>query len=347
MKKTVGIGIAVALVLTVAGGLYWTLSGTSRETDAPSSASAAGAAGAAVMASGHQAPASFTTGTESLPNSLQGTEVDGELEVDAGGHLKITNGVRHVFDYFLSATGEEPLESILARIHAYIRHKLPPVAAAEAEQILDGYIAYKRGLENIQQAQNSANGSIDIDAVRRQMQQVQALRTQYLSPAVITAFFGDEDAYDRYTLARIELMQNKSISAAQRAQQLAALEQQLPASIQESMKTINQYQNLEALQADWKKRGGSPAELRQIRENLVGAEATNRLESLDAERAGWDQRMSSWYDERAAILGNKNLSDDDRQRQLDTLRKSRFSDSERLRVESLEHMRDRGETVGQ
>jgi lipase chaperone LimK len=335
----------VALVL-VAGGLYWFSSGDGPVADS-GSVRTDGAAGTAALPSAHQVPASFTTGTESLPNSLQGTEVDGELEVDAGGHLKITNGVRHVFDYFLSATGEEPLESILARVRAYIRHKLPAVAAAEAEQIFDGYIAYKRGLENIQQAQNAANGSIDIDAVRRQMQQVQALRTQYLSPAVITAFFGDEDAYDRYTLSRLELMQNKNLSAAQRAQQLAALEQQLPASIQESMKTINQYQNLEALQADWKKRGGSPAELRQIRENLVGAEATNRLESLDAERAGWDQRMSSWYDERAAILGNKNLSDDDRQRQLDTLRKSRFSDSERLRVESLEHMRDRGETVGQ
>lgn len=342
MKKTTGLVLAVALLL-VAALVYWLSSGA-REP-ANNVAAHAGDTSASALKATHQAPASFVTGTESLPNSLQGTEVDGELEVDASGHLKITNGVRHVFDYFLSAIGEEPLESILARIRAYIRHKLPPVAAAEAEQILDGYIAYKRGLENIVQAARAPNGGIDIDGIRRQMQQVEALRTQYLSSAVITAFFGDEDAYDRYTLARLDLMQNKNLSAAQRAQQLAALEQQLPAATQEAMKTINQYQNLEALQADWKKRGGSPAELRQIRETLVGTEATNRLEVLDTERASWDQRMSSWYDERATILANKNISDQDRQSQLDSLRNSRFSDVERMRVESLEHMHDRGEKI--
>jgi lipase chaperone LimK len=178
------------------------------------------------------------------------------------------------------------------------------------------------------------------------MQQVQALRTQYFNQEVIAAFFGDEDAYDRYTLARLEVIQNKNLSAAQRAQQLAALQQQLPTSIQESMQTVNQYQNLEALTADWKKRGGTPAELRQIRESLVGAEAADRLEALDKDRAGWDQRMNAWYSERDAILHNTNLSEQDRQSQLNELRKSRFSDTERMRVESLERMHDRGESVG-
>lgn len=341
MNKKAGIGIA--LVLVVAAVLYSMLFDGSGGLTRESPASTGRALSTTVAASAHQAPSSFTTGVEGLPNSLQGTDVDGELEVDASGHLKITNGLRHVFDYFLSAMGEEPLESILARVRAYIRHKLPPVAATEAEHIFEAYISYKRGLDTIHQAQNTANGSIDIEAVRRQMQQVQALRTQYLSPAVITAFFGDEDAYDHYTLVRIELMQNKNISAAQRAQQLSALEQQLPAATQAAMKTINQYQNLEAMQADWKKRGGTAAELRQIRENLVGAEATDRLEALDVERAGWDQRMNTWYGERASILANKNMSEEDRQRQLDSLRKSRFNNSERMRVEALENMHDRGD----
>lgn len=342
MKKKTAIAM-VAVLLGIAGVLYW-LSPDSNEGGAAKTGALSGPG--VVGAAAPKPPSHFETGVESLPRSLQGTEVDGELEVDAGGHLKITNGVRHVFDYFLSAVGEEPLETTLARLHAYIRHKLPAGAAAEAEHILDGYIAYKRGLEDIHQAPPSGDGKIDIDAVRRQMEQVQALRSQYLSAEVIAAFFGDEDAYDRYTLARLGIMQNKSLSASARARQLAALDQQLPPALQESMKTINQYQNLESLTADWKKRGGSPAELRQIRENLVGTEAADRLESLDKDRAAWDQRMSAWYDERAAILGNSSLSADDRQRQIDELRKSRFSDTEQLRVEALERMHDRGETAG-
>lgn len=343
MEKKLVLALAAVIVVLLAGVFFFA-------GDATDPAGAESVASGAVSADGQPlargpSPDSFVTGLEQLPNSLQGTEVDGELEVDAGGHLKITNGVRRVFDYFLSTMGEESLETILARIKAYIRHKLPPMAAGEAEALLDKYIAYKRGLENVRQAQPMADGSIDVSAVRNQMQQVQALRTQYFTPQVIAAFFGDEDAYDRYTLDRLDVMQAKGLSPAQRAQQLAALEAQLPSSIRDSMKTVNQYQNLESLTADWKQRGGSAAELRQIRESLVGAEAADRLETLDKDRAAWGQRMDSWYAERDAILANKNLSEIDRQRQLTELRNSRFGADERLRVESLERMRDRGETL--
>lgn len=337
-------GLVIAFLLLGAALLYWLL---------PDKEEAGQAAPGAKAGSSRELrlpladmPNGFATGLESLPASLAGTEVDGELEFDDRGHLKITNGVRRVFDYFLSTIGEEPLETIVARIRAYIRHKLPPMAAGEAERLLDSYIAYKHGLENLQQAQVMAGDQVDISAVRRQMQQVQALRSQFFTAETVTAFFGDEDAYDRYTLSRLDITQNASLTAEQRARQLAALEQELPENLRESLKVINQYQNLEGLTQDWQKRGGSAAELRQIRESVVGPEAADRLETLDQDRASWNQRMTAWHAERDAILANKSLSEQDRQQQLDTLRNSRFSETERLRVESLERMRDRGEKVG-
>lgn len=335
--------IAAILVLVVVAGLLAWLSPNEAAAPGgidPVTGMPIGSAGATA----HLPPSSFTIGTESLPGSLQGTEADGELEVDANGHLKITNGVRRVFDYFLSAVGEEPLDSLVARIRAYLRHKLPAMAATEAEQLLDSYLNYKRGLEAVQQVQ-AGGSTLDLDAVRRQMQQVQALRTQFFTPEVITAFFGDEDVYDRYTLARLEVMQNKSLTATQRAQQLSGLDDMLPAAMRESLKVVNQVQDLEALTQDWKRRGGSAAELRQIRESVVGPEASDRLEALDQERAGWDQRMGAWHKERQAILATTSLSETDRQRQVAELRGQRFSEAERVRVESLEHMYDRGELV--
>lgn len=288
------------------------------------------------------APATFTTGLEALPRSLLGTEVDGELEVDERGHLRITRGVRHVFDYFLSATGEESPDILLKRLRAYFRHKLPAGAAAEAGRLLDGYIAYKKGLAGLQGVTPSGSGQVDIAAVREQMQQVQALRLQFLAPEVIAAFFGEEDVYERYTLARLEILQNSQLTPQARAQQLAAAEEQLPAALRESIKVITQVQDLQALTQDWQKRGGSPAELRQIREQLVGAEASGRLEVLDQQRAAWDQRMRGWYSERAALLGNRSLGEQDRQAQLEALRAQRFTAAERQRVEVLEQLHDQG-----
>ncbi|MFP5429784.1 MAG: lipase secretion chaperone [Gammaproteobacteria bacterium] len=343
MSKKI-VAMVVVAVLAVAGLAYW-LAGRNDPKGADGGEAGVVASGADGMVGGRVDPATLVTGLESMPASLRDTEVDGELEVDAAGRLKITNGIRRMFDYFLSATGEESLETILARIRAYIRLKLPSGPAAEAERLLDAYIAYKKGLDGIQQVAPPSSGQMDLQAVRYQMQQVSALRTRYFSPEVITAFFGDEDAYDQYTLSRLDILQNRQLTPAVRAEQLAALEQQLPPALQESMKAINQYQNLQALTEDWQKRSGSPAELRQIRENLVGAEAADRLENLDRERTQWSQRINAWLVERSAILSNAALGQQDREAQVVATRQQRFDATEILRVESLERMHDRGERL--
>lgn len=338
MKKVVA---AVILLLILAAVFVatrqWPGSMDKRENMPATSADAADH-GAAV------ATISFKTGLEGLPASLRGTDVDGELKADANGHLLINNGVRRTFDYFLSATGEEPLAQILARLKAYIRHKLPPSASLEAEQLLDSYMAYKQAAENAPQQQvTSADGNINLTAMRQQMQLLAGLRQQYFSRDAISAFFGDDDAYDSYTLARLELMENNNLNAEQRAQRMTALENELPEAMRESTRVVRQYQDLETLTSDWQKRGGSSAELRRIRESIVGPDAADRLEKLDQETHAWDQRMDSWLQERNAILSNPALGSIDRQQQLDNLRQQRFSDAERLRVESLERMHDRGE----
>lgn len=48
-----------------------------------------------------------------LPTSFRGTSVDGSFSVDASGNLLITRDIRNLFDYFLSAVGEEPLQQSL------------------------------------------------------------------------------------------------------------------------------------------------------------------------------------------------------------------------------------------
>jgi lipase chaperone LimK len=284
----------------------------------------------------------FVTGLEALPPSLAGTEVDCALETGPGGHLKATLGLRHCFDYFLSAVGEESIGSLTARISAQLHKRLQQPALGEAERVLGGYIAYLQGVAEIEKRQELAEpGHLDLDKVRQQMGQVQALRRIYLSPDVIAAFFDDDDSYDRYTLARLELLQNKKLSAQARAQQLAALQQQLPEDIKSSLKGVNQYLDLHTLTEEWKQRAGSREELRQIRTSLVGEEAATRLETLDQENSAWDGRMSDWYAQRDAVLKNPGLSQDDRQRQLEDLRNSRFaSEAERLRVQTLERIHD-------
>ena len=76
----------------------------------------------------------------------------------------------------------------------------------------------------------------------------------------------------------------------------------------------NVSRHLQTLTQEWQESDGNPANLQQMRENLVGREAAERLAKLDQERAQWQQRVDSWLMERQAILSNSGISDADKER---------------------------------
>ncbi|MCC1495822.1 lipase secretion chaperone [Alcanivorax sp. 1008] len=277
----------------------------------------------------------FITGLENLPASLQDTDVDGGFQLDADGNLIITNRIRQLFDYFLSAQGEESLPTIVQRLRAYIHNTLSGDAAAEAEQLLESYLGYLDDVAALDAPATPVNG-IDPTQLRAQKEQLEAIRAGRFDAVANDAFFAEEEAYDHYTLSRLEVMQNEDLSAEERASQLAALENQLPAELQESIRDITRYQDLQTLTQQWQETDGNPANLQQMRENLVGREAAERLAKLDQERAQWQQRVDSWLREREAILANTGISEADKERQIDAVRSKLFNEQEQIRVKSLE-----------
>ncbi len=284
----------------------------------------------------------FVTGVEALPKSLQGTEVDGELDVDAAGHLKITRGVRNLFDYFFSAMGEETLPVIVARIKAYIHHKnLPALAEADALRVLDSYVAYKQALSQLPE-QPSPGAHPDVAVLQQRLTAIRDLRRQYLAPDVVTAFFGEDEAYDQFSLARMSILQDKSLSSATKASELAQAMAQLPEDLRQRMQADSQYESLLSLTQEWQQKGGSPQELRQIRENLVGSAAADRLEALDQQRQVFNNKLDQYLQQRQAILSNPNLSADERQGEVEQLRTTSFSAEEQARVKALEQAKTAG-----
>ena len=282
----------------------------------------------------------FVTGLESLPQSLRDTEVDGRLDVDARGRLIIEPGIRHLFDYFLSTQGEESLPVILARLQAFIHNVLPEAAAAEAEALLDSYMDYLAATAGLQ-APATPGQPLDVSTIGEHLRQLDDLRRDFFTSEVHEAFFGEESAYDRYTLARLEVMQDDSLSASERAARVALLEDQLPAALREDTQAISRYQTLQGLTGELREQGDT-AQLRQVRESLVGAEATDRLEQLDAERDQWRHRVRGWLAERGQLLQGGSLETGDAEVELDRRRSVLFAEHELSRVRTLERIADQG-----
>ena len=93
-------------------------------------ASAPAASVEAPVANGSGLDASLPDVARELPASLRGTEIDGALPVDARGALIVTPDVLDLFDYFLAASGEEPVAALRARIDREIEARVRAEMAA-------------------------------------------------------------------------------------------------------------------------------------------------------------------------------------------------------------------------
>lgn len=278
----------------------------------------------------------FKTGLEGLPRSLAGTEVAGELREDAQGALIIERGVRDVFDYFLSSRGEQADAVIDARIRAYVKNRLRPPAAQQALALLDAYLGYLQRLDGVA---SQSRGGASMEPVER-LALLNRLRAGSFTPDVVQAFFGLEQLYDQYTVDKIAVFNDRSLTPVQKTEKLKALRQALPADLQSSLDATEVAQSLEAVTQEWRQRAGSVAELRAVRENLVGPEAADRLEALDRENQAWQARIQAYLQARSAIQADASLADAIKQERIHALMKASFSAGEQIRAESYERMAD-------
>ncbi|WP_198336652.1 lipase secretion chaperone [Psychrobacter celer] len=285
-----------------------------------------------------QSDALFVTGLERLPRSLRGTQVDGEIIIDENKQLVVTEGLRRLFDYFLSAIGEEEEAVIFARVESYIRHHTPEPAASQAVAIFGNYVAYLKALPDIEkrygnlQLQASKSGELDLNAIAQQKQEVARLRQQYFDKTTIESFFGAEDNYDDYSIEMVRINQNEQMSEAQKQAARQDYVSRLPDG---AIKTnIMQQANLNELMArteQMKAAGASPEALYNMRRELVGAPAAKRLAQVDQEDANFDQRFTQYETQKAQLL-SQSANPAAAQSQIEQLEQQLFDDAERKRL---------------
>lgn len=279
---------------------------------------------------------------EALPfssHSQQDTQVDCQLQLDAGNRLMVNEHTRNCFEYFITQYGEKSLEQIRADFQGYIQHSYHDPARAQVLDLWSRYMDYRKQLGQLSTPSSQQD---DSRYYQKLFNQTQSLRQQYFSAYEIEGLFGTEDQYHAYTLDRMSILQDASLSEAEKAQKLRERFQQLPEDWQANLEQVSQLEDLRKLSADLKARHASAAELRQMRLNLVGADATQRLEQLDQQRENWQQRVDRYLTARDEVLASR-LSDSAQTAALQQLRAQHFSQpQEQIRIQTFETVHDRG-----
>jgi lipase chaperone LimK len=293
--------------------------------------------GAAALAAAILLPMRMTHEEQPAPNppvqagqlpfvrSMQGTRPDGDIKVTAGDVLVADAQLASLFDYYLSAVGEKPLDVIRQQIEQELERRLKPAAAAEGKRLLGNYIAYKTALVELDKnPQLSGNG---LAAIRSRMQKMQELRARFFSPAESKGMFGFSDSEDMDALARMEVGQDKSLSEKQKQEKLAALDAAMPAALREAREAPLKIVKLEDTAAKMRQQGASEDDIYRMRAAALTPEAAARMAEVDRGEADWKNRIAAYLAERSKLSGDDAVAE---------LRNRMFDANEQKRLPSYE-----------
>ena len=273
--------------------------------------------------------------------SMRDTLPDGQLQIvsaasapDAIGQLAYGE-LKRLFDYYLSAVGEQSIETITLQIRNEIERKLPPAQAQKANRLLGLYIEFKRELVRLEsQPQLVGNG---LQAIRGRFLAMQDVRARYFSAEETQGMFGFEDAYDMDAIARLEVSQDPALSSDQKKQQLAALDAVLPEQLRREREATNMVVRLEQQAQALRAKGGSEDDVYRMRAKELDPEAAARLAEVDRDEAAWKGRIARYLEQRNKLLQSQaNASESEREASLVQLQQSAFSEAERPRLKAYE-----------
>jgi len=255
---------------------------------------------------------------------MAGTRPDGDVRQDADARLVVDEELAHLFDYYLSALGEQGLPAIRAGIGRELHQRLSPGAAAEAIALLDRYIACKRALAGVERTLPAAADRIA--AARNRLQAMQRVRTAYFSAAEIAGLFGASDARDRDALARVAEAGPKNAERAAAPESTAGA---LAAAERAERDSPLRILTLEAAVRQARARGAGDSDIYRLRAAALSPEAATRLAGVDREEAGWQRRIAAYRQSRAKIpVGDATA--------LQQLRDAQFTPQEQKRLAAYE-----------
>jgi lipase chaperone LimK len=318
--------VAFAAIVAAGGMLGWGVQGRTPHPDRGRATDAVAASVPNHDGSPAKAGDSAHAAVTNHPDSLRGTRVDGAVHLNARGAPIADRELRRLFDYFISRIGERDEQQIRGDLESYLEAGFAPTAVAQVMVWFDSYMTLERSAASL-----ATTGGDPRAAVVR----LRALRQERMGEAIAEAWWGDEDRYLDYTLARQDLIDDRSLDIAQRQRQLVELERTLDPARLALIQQQDQAELSLRQSEDYALRNVPAAQRFAERERQYGSEAAQRLADLDAQRNQWDGRLRDYALQRQKIMGNTSLSIAQRDQQLQSLLNRGFDANERRRVDVM------------
>ncbi|BFM12822.1 lipase secretion chaperone [Simiduia litorea] len=279
----------------------------------------------------------FATFIKTLPASLAGQPAPEPLTVNDQGELVVDSQIRFLFEHYLSALGEEPLENIVARIHTALQTQLSGVNLDQAVALMEAYLQYRNYLGEVKNdlIGNSAGQAYALDRVAHMQQQIRSERLRFFSEADSRALFSQDDQYDDYQMQRTQVIADAQLTPQERQAALAHIEEQAPAWIRETEQQSTLVTRVRAEEQALRAQGADAETLYTTREKAYGTDAAQRLALVDQENQHWQARVNDYQIELQSLVASSNGGTVDTNL-LQALRQAHFQGPELVRIAALD-----------
>lgn len=318
MKRTGALALAACALLTAAT-LWWA------QAEAP--APAPDAAGPRL------------TGGASAPSAGDGAGMAGSLPLAATARPALPGGssgsndplldpgLRDTLEALLHAAGDAPdPEALKQRLEGLVGQHFPPALATRALALARRYVDYRVALGRLKAPQDLT----DPRALREAMEARQKVRSQYFDGEEHEALFAHEYELDQYTLARLEIERNTTLTPEQKRAALQDTEATLPPEQRSLRAEAVAHVGAAEQTAAFNAQGVDERTRHAQRSARFGEEAAQRLAQLDRQESEWQSRLDQYQQARSTS------SDPAR---LQQLRDQLFSPQEQLRIDAALAMR--------
>jgi lipase chaperone LimK len=267
------------------------------------------------------------------PAKLKGVELQ-RLYYDNNGNFILTNNLKQLVEHFMLATDAEGLDQSLLRLYEYIGMVLPPEATDQANEVVNNYLAYKDSVNEVPDISDvyGTDTSALIDKMEVTLDMRKKLRREHLGDATTSAFYGDQEQYDAYTIQRAKISTNEDLGYWEKDAALAQAEKALPSKSYKRVKYKREEKNLEKNVAALRNEGADNAKIHAELVAFYGEETAERISYFDNKTDEWNIRVATWEAEKFIVDNDSTLSQEEKQGMVGSLIGSHFSEREQSKL---------------
>ncbi|MEO9496956.1 MAG: lipase secretion chaperone [Vibrio splendidus] len=250
------------------------------------------------------------------------------LKVTSQQDTEIDNAsAKDMMEYFVSGNTELTLEDIRDNV---AKHHEQSQATIVDEALFAKYLEYKSALTLLDVQFDTT--SISAKDLRALNQALLELQSQFFSESEISILFTHDNRMREIALEKL-LLKLEGLDESEYQQRLESYLSEQPDYVQTS------HQN-QVLLPQLSSSEGLDEQGKYLKRNeLVGEEATQRLEALDQQRADFDGALEIYFVERNGILNDSALSEIEQKETIAQLREAHFQPQQLRRVEAIERIR--------